>query len=232
MEMKELFAKRLKEARVELKMTQAKLGKKSGGITTKSISNYENAEKTPSLDSAYRLAEALGVSIDWLCGYEPKTDKDEISVPLALMIVVKKLKPRIESVEISNDRGISNKIAANLIFDDSHYEGITADKIKKYLSEMKNNNGVNNIVSTLIFDNDIYGSIVAEDTKKFLNEYLTIRTAESQRILTDDMIRTLEDELIKKYRHLPDLPDYVFPDSAFKKSKAKAGQDSDKKALT
>lgn len=97
--LKNTLPKRLKEAREKQKLTQAKLSEKTGAdtlVNNASISDYENGKKIPTLESIYRLAQSLGVSIDWLCGYE--IDKtDTISVPVALMTVLKKLNPRIES---------------------------------------------------------------------------------------------------------------------------------------
>jgi transcriptional regulator with XRE-family HTH domain len=218
METKEIFAKKLREARKKSGMTQDKLAKLSGGITTASISAYEHAEKNLSLDSAYRLAVVLGVSLDWLCGYEPKIDKDEISVPLALMTVLKKLNPRVDFINSQNNSGVE-KTAATLIFDDSHYESITAEKIKDVLSKTKANRGINEEITALIFDNGLYESIVAEDVKKFLEEYSIIKKAESQTDLTAEMIKKLEEDLLKKYRHLPNLPDYILTSSPLRKVK-------------
>lgn len=67
----ELFAKRLKEARQNKGIKQKELSELTG-ISVAMLSAYENpnakAGKNPTLSTAYTLANALDVSIDWLCG--------------------------------------------------------------------------------------------------------------------------------------------------------------------
>lgn len=80
-----VFSQRLKEARVSCGFTQQDLAQKAN-VTAATISSYENSTsskesklaKFPSLDKVVAIAEALGVSIDWLCGLELKsTDVSE-----------------------------------------------------------------------------------------------------------------------------------------------------------
>lgn len=65
-----LFAKRLKEARKKAGLSQAELAQRCD-IAISTLSTYEKAtgEKgaAPKLDIAVKLADALGVSLDWLC---------------------------------------------------------------------------------------------------------------------------------------------------------------------
>ena len=67
--MEKVFPARLKEARVKLGFTQKELAEKAG-ISAASISSYENetGDKFPPLDVAFRIADTLGVSLDWLTG--------------------------------------------------------------------------------------------------------------------------------------------------------------------
>ena len=55
----------LKAARISKKLTQIELADKSG-ITQQNISLYENSDKMPMLDTAVKLANALGVTLDEL----------------------------------------------------------------------------------------------------------------------------------------------------------------------
>lgn len=71
-----IFPKRLKEARQNKGLNMAELAEKTG-ITASAISSYERTEengkskpKIPSIENAMKLAIALGVSIDWLCGMD------------------------------------------------------------------------------------------------------------------------------------------------------------------
>lgn len=61
------FAKRLYEIRTEKKLNREKLGKligTSGAI----IGMYERKERTPSVEVARKIAQALEVSLDFLVG--------------------------------------------------------------------------------------------------------------------------------------------------------------------
>ena len=65
------FSKRLKEARLKAGLTQAQLAKKAH-TTAATISSYESVGeiKKASLDLVMSLAQALDVSMDWLCGID------------------------------------------------------------------------------------------------------------------------------------------------------------------
>lgn len=85
-----IFAQRLKEARTAAKLTQAELCKLSG-VTAATISAYESADgnkgKNPSLDNALKLAQALGISLDWLCG--SIVSKPQVQITDFLKMLVK-----------------------------------------------------------------------------------------------------------------------------------------------
>lgn len=57
--------KRLKRAMKDADLTPYMLAKKSG-MTTTSIYNYMAGLNVPSLNSAVRIADVLGVDVDWL----------------------------------------------------------------------------------------------------------------------------------------------------------------------
>ena len=73
-----IFAKRLREARESRGWKQSDLSEASG-ISAATISAYESYDekkgKRPSLNNAICLAKALGVSLDWICGFSVKTPK-------------------------------------------------------------------------------------------------------------------------------------------------------------
>lgn len=75
------FGKRLKEARQKAGLTQAQLAEKSG-TTAATISSYESTGtvKKASLDLAMSFAEALDVSLDWLCGLGKNSANNGYSV--------------------------------------------------------------------------------------------------------------------------------------------------------
>jgi transcriptional regulator with XRE-family HTH domain len=59
------FGDRLAFARKQKKMTQGELGKKVG-TSGDIIGKYERGENIPSIDVAAKMAEALGVTLDYL----------------------------------------------------------------------------------------------------------------------------------------------------------------------
>lgn len=61
------FSKRLKQSRQDLKMTQKELSEKTG-IKRTTIASYEVGNISPSFENVKILAEALGVSTDYLSG--------------------------------------------------------------------------------------------------------------------------------------------------------------------
>lgn len=65
--MAETLSHRLKTARKAKGMTQKKLAKASG-VPAVCISNYERGLSDPAMFTAMCLADALGVSMDWLSG--------------------------------------------------------------------------------------------------------------------------------------------------------------------
>lgn len=73
-----IFAKRLKELRLSLNLTQKEFADKVD-LTASALSAYENNVKNPSVAVAKRIAEKINVSIDWLCGLSDKmTPNDDI----------------------------------------------------------------------------------------------------------------------------------------------------------
>lgn len=66
------FGRRLKQARQQKEWTQKELSEKAG-VSQNSLSAYENLGKIPSLEVGARIAEALDVSLDWLCGLSEQT---------------------------------------------------------------------------------------------------------------------------------------------------------------
>lgn len=60
---KQVFARNMRFARLFQGMTQKQLAE-AAGIAVGSVSAYEKGQKVPPVDAAYRMAAALGVSLD------------------------------------------------------------------------------------------------------------------------------------------------------------------------
>ncbi len=56
---------RIKQIRLELKMSQAELARRCG-VTQAAISKYEDGKREPSLAMLKKIASVLGVSVDEL----------------------------------------------------------------------------------------------------------------------------------------------------------------------
>jgi transcriptional regulator with XRE-family HTH domain len=67
LDLKALIARRLRQYRALNEMTQRELAQR-GGLRTATVSDIERAIVTPDLDTAWKLADALAVSLDELVG--------------------------------------------------------------------------------------------------------------------------------------------------------------------
>ncbi len=87
----DLFAARIKELRSDMKKTQLQFSQLIG-ITTATLSGYENDFKKPSISVLTDIAEKCNVSTDWLCGLSDKrNNNDEIITYADAIRLVKKL---------------------------------------------------------------------------------------------------------------------------------------------
>lgn len=104
-----LFAQRLKQARNSKELTQKELSDLSG-VSTVMISQYERSEistgKNPALNNVYSLANALGVSIDWLCGLTGKSRESGIST-MTFLHATETLIDNIDERYFERDRCLS-----------------------------------------------------------------------------------------------------------------------------
>mgnify|MGYP004549386821 len=64
---KSMVGHRIRVARAEARMSQEELAK-AAGVSAASIKNYESGESCPLLQTAVVIAEALGVTVNDLCG--------------------------------------------------------------------------------------------------------------------------------------------------------------------
>lgn len=65
------IGKRIKQTRIDLGISQAKLGEKLG-VTQQMIAQFENSGKNPKLETLNRIADALGVTTEYLLGVESR----------------------------------------------------------------------------------------------------------------------------------------------------------------
>ena len=68
-----VFGQRLRELRLQHKLTQKELADKLG-LGVSSVVLYEKSKKAPPLDTAIKTAMFFQVSLDWLCGLAENTE--------------------------------------------------------------------------------------------------------------------------------------------------------------
>ena len=67
-EWKKAIAKNLRVYRAKAGMTQEELSAKAG-VSVDAIGSYEREMSMPLLETAYKIAEALGCTVNDLCGF-------------------------------------------------------------------------------------------------------------------------------------------------------------------
>ena len=119
------FSKRLKQSRQDLKMTQKELADKTG-IKRTTIASYEVGNISPSFENVKTLAEALGVTTDYLSG------KSEYKT------LVEKFDSKFDTEKIKSDIKLAQEIEAiiNII---SNYDLTGTDLTHDELLLIKSN---------------------------------------------------------------------------------------------
>ncbi len=99
-----IFAIRMRETRIKKGISQAELSRITG-IAPATLSSYESEDKpkSPPIDKALTIANALGVSLDWLCSSETnkKDSTSETEFPFKRIIDAIMLILSLESTSIS-----------------------------------------------------------------------------------------------------------------------------------
>lgn len=78
-----ILGEKIREYRTSAKMTQADFAYRLG-VTSASVSAYENSTRLPSYDILVRIANILGVSTDALLG---RSKEDEVTVDVTRLTV-------------------------------------------------------------------------------------------------------------------------------------------------
>lgn len=76
------LGKRMRRARIERGITQSELAQ-SAGVGANYVPRLERGEMVPSVEAAYCIARALGVSLDTLCGRPSRHDAENLASALA-----------------------------------------------------------------------------------------------------------------------------------------------------
>ena len=66
-----VIGRRLKLARIAADLSRAELAQR-GFVSIQAVSAWERGDAVPRLDTACRVSDVLGISLDWLAGRETK----------------------------------------------------------------------------------------------------------------------------------------------------------------
>lgn len=152
-----VFSERLTQARQKKKLNFKELSKISG-ITATAISYYEKGTKVPQLDSASKLAVALGVSLDWLCGIENDVtnSNDNVSILNSLILCLDKFP---NTINTNNDI-----MELDFIF------SLSDDAITNFIYEF---NSIKRLKQTSdVFTGEMYNTLISALIKKYQDKAL------------------------------------------------------------
>ena len=150
---KTIFADNLIKFRGEKKITQSVLAEKTG-LSETSISCYENGKKVPSIVSAQKMADVLGVTLDELLGNTPETqykreldNNGVLTILSALELLKAKVRVKGNTVELIFDpkNNCWNYSSANILdfFKEYAYvqnlaaSSVTKETAEKYIESLK-----------------------------------------------------------------------------------------------
>ena len=78
-----VLGERIKNRRIELKMTQEELGNQIG-VSKVAICNYENNIRTPKLETISKLAEVLNLEIGYILGQDVNIVSEDYTLRMKL----------------------------------------------------------------------------------------------------------------------------------------------------
>ena len=110
------FGQRIKELRVQRRMTQGEFARRLG-VTKSSISSYENGSRFPSYDVLLNMARVFKVSTDFLLGRGDGTTLDVTGLTGEQVMVLRDLAEAYRSVNVlpSLLPGLSEEEAARVL---------------------------------------------------------------------------------------------------------------------
>ncbi len=100
--------KRLKELRINKKLTQEELGRKIH-VSKVSISGYESGNRTPDTETLQRIADYFGVTTDYLLG---RTEHPNFTTDMTLDEKVKELMKILEEMPAEKREIMEERILA------------------------------------------------------------------------------------------------------------------------
>lgn len=149
-----IFAKRLRQLREEMRLTQKEFSEKVG-CTQATLSAYENTPKNPSLDIVQDIARKCDISMDWLCGLsDKKNQKTYINtysdIGILLLDISAYTKVDIRQINYFDEKSVEHYTTTGLIFEDS--------KLNEFLQKWKK---IKDLYDEDIIDNETYLSTMS-----------------------------------------------------------------------
>ena len=175
------FGQRVKLLRQENNLSQRDFAERIG-VTASALSSYEKAQKNPSVNVAVNIAREFGVTLDWLCGLVPLSNrfKPSLTIPFDLPTAIFSLESLllhgiITIPHTTNDEG-------DWVSMDESTLNVRSPVLRTYLRDLRSLN-------------DLYGNgAISGDNLRICIEEMTYRTASAIREEQEQMIADMADK--------------------------------------
>ena len=183
MDINKTFPDRLKNVRLENKLSQQNLAEMAH-TTAATISAYEKGGKKPSLENIANIAEVLNVSIDWLCGIA-----DDMTPKL------KTLKDAAELlIKIDSEGGFKIEKLCENTSDDAMYFGFS----------------IKNYAGLIFFDSLSDRQKMEKDVYVFFDNWMKFKKLLEDYKIDDEIFDLWKEKELKKLSKW-DIRDYELP---------------------
>lgn len=132
------IGQRIKERRLELKLSQRSLGKRAG-VAHVTISQWERDETSPRGDNLFKLAEALSVEPGWIIRGDGSDDIEPDKVAMVLTHQQKQLIDLFEKLPVSEKEQHLKNLEQRVKECDETFSDLLRTKSKKEILEIIKN---------------------------------------------------------------------------------------------
>lgn len=173
-----IFAQRLKAQREKLGLTQAQLAEKIG-VTSQTISAYEKNSsgekgKTPTLDKAVALAQALNISLDYLCGHDSCQAECEIETLADIIDCISKIANKVDCYAGTRKVPLPPEACYEAVINEEGDTDIVSTEMAAVLTindstlawHFKNRNKVTALYNDGVIDRTLYDTIIEGELAK------------------------------------------------------------------
>lgn len=206
------YYQRILEVRTQKGFTQRQLAELAQ-IAPGSLSAYEKGQKAPPVDVAARIAKALGVSLDWLFGFDESKEGD---APKTYGDIIKALLPVVETnmlhVRISRATYYTSPYDTGsvLVLNDEHKRDCE-NEYSRWMDAAIEYGGrpTKEAIDTLGFREWAQIEILDQTLAKFLESWAKLRNLKESGEVPDDVYQIWLDKRIADFSDMPLFLDTV-----------------------